>query len=239
MPAGWGCRGAGGPVGFLLHQLLADAAAVSPDREAVRCLGRSLTYGELDAAANAVARALIAGGVQPADRVAILLPKRVETIACVYGILKAGAAYVPLDPKGPARRAALVGADCTVKAVVTTPARAPDLLAALAEQGHQPGMVLLVDDATGDVATPSSEAIAYADVVRSGGTDPGVAVIEADLAYILYTSGSTGTPKGVMLSHRNALTFVEWSARRIGIGPDDRVSNHAPLHFDLSVFDLY
>ena len=226
-------------MGFLLHQLLADAAAVSPDREAVRCLGRSLTYGELDAAANAVARALIAGGVQPADRVAILLPKRVETIACVYGILKAGAAYVPLDPKGPARRAALVGADCTVKAVVTTPARAPDLLAALAEQGHQPGMVLLVDDATGDVATPSSEAIAYADVVRSGGTDPGVAVIEADLAYILYTSGSTGTPKGVMLSHRNALTFVEWSARRIGIGPDDRVSNHAPLHFDLSVFDLY
>ena len=98
-------------MGFLLHQLLADAAAVSPDREAVRCLGRSLTYGELDAAANAVARALIAGGVQPADRVAILLPKRVETIACVYGILKAGAAYVPLDPKGPARRAALVGAE--------------------------------------------------------------------------------------------------------------------------------
>ena len=64
-------------------------------------------------------------------------------------------------------------------------------------------------------------------------------VIESDLAYILYTSGSTGTPKGVMLSHRNALTFVEWSARRIGIGPDDRVSSHAPLHFDLSVFDLY
>jgi amino acid adenylation domain-containing protein len=227
-------------VGFLLHRLLADAAAASPDREAVRCLGRSLTYGELDASANAVARALIAGGVQPADRVAILLPKRVETIACVYGILKAGAAYVPLDPKGPARRAALVAADCTVKAVVTTSARAAELLAALAEQGHRPGMVLLVDKGTPRNATlPGFETVGYDDVVRSGGTDPEVAMIESDLAYILYTSGSTGTPKGVMLSHRNALTFVEWSAGRIGIRPDDRVSNHAPLHFDLSVFDLY
>ena len=74
-------------MGFLLHQLIADAAVSSPDHDAVRCLGRSLTYGELDAAANAVAGALIAGGVRPADRVAILLPKRVETIACVYGIL--------------------------------------------------------------------------------------------------------------------------------------------------------
>src|SRR5207245_1659507 len=119
-------------------------------------------------------------------------------------------------------------------------ARAPELLAALAEQGHRPGMVLLVEDGPpGDAAAAGFETVAYADVVRSGGTDPEVVAIESDLAYILYTSGSTGTPKGVMLSHRNALTFVEWSARRIGIGPDDRVSNHAPLHFDLSVFDLY
>ncbi len=225
---------------FLLHQLLAEAAVASPEHEAVRCLGRSLTYAELDAASNGVAQALIAGGVEPADRVALLLPKRVETIACVYGVLKAGAAYVPLDPKGPARRAALVAADCTVKTVVTTPARASELLAALDEQGHRPRTVLLVDDGTpGDAALAGPGGRSYEEAVRAGGTDPGVAAIDSDLAYILYTSGSTGTPKGVMLSHRNALTFVEWSARRIGIGPDDRVSNHAPLHFDLSVFDLY
>ena len=68
---------------------------------------------------------------------------------------------------------------------------------------------------------------------------PDVSLIETDLAYILYTSGSTGRPKGVMLSHQNALTFVEWCAEEFQVRSEDRLSNHAPLHFDLSVFDVY
>ena len=68
---------------------------------------------------------------------------------------------------------------------------------------------------------------------------PQVALVETDLAYILYTSGSTGRPKGVMLSHQNALTFVEWCAEEFQVRSEDRLSNHAPLHFDLSVFDVY
>src|SRR2546423_9859878 len=89
---------------FLLHQLLARAAGSDPEREAVRCAGTSLTYGELEAASNGVARALIAGGVRRGDRVGIHLSKRVESVAAVYGAMKAGAAYVPLDPKAPLRR---------------------------------------------------------------------------------------------------------------------------------------
>lgn len=222
---------------FLLHQLLSEAARTDPHRPAVRCAGRSLSYGELDAAANGVARALIDSGIRRGDRVAIHLPKRVETVAAVYGALKAGAAYVPLDPKAPAARVGAMAQDCTVGAAVTTPGRAGPLIRAMG--GHTPRVVLVVEDGTEGADLPCP-ALTYREATADASApDPQVPVIDADLAYILYTSGSTGVPKGVMLTHRNALTFVEWCAARIGVGPDDRLSNHAPLHFDLSVFDLY
>lgn len=232
---------------YLLNQLLSEAAGVAPGREAVRCSGRSMTYAELDAASSALANALLEGGVCPGDRVGLLLPKRVETIAALYGVLKAGAAYVPLDPRAPVARAAVVAADCTVSAVISSPTRAAQLVAGLAGHGHRPRLAVLVDGdepagarSTPEVTAPDCPSVSFAEVIETGDADdPATGAIESDLAYILYTSGSTGVPKGVMLTHRNALTFVEWCAARIGIGPDDRVSNHAPLHFDLSVFDLY
>ncbi|MGQ0669853.1 MAG: amino acid adenylation domain-containing protein [Actinomycetota bacterium] len=221
---------------FLLHQLLIEAAASNPAHPAVRCAGSSHSYAGLDAASNGVARALIAGGVRRGDRVGIYLPKRVEIVVAVYASLKAGAAYVPLDPKAPVRRVGLIASDCEVSALITTPGRAAELLETM--EGAVPGLVVLIDDGTeaGDLPCPS---VAYSEVASRPAKPPEVPVIETDLAYILYTSGSTGVPKGVMLTHRNALTFVEWCASKIGVGPDDRLSNHAPLHFDLSVFDLY
>jgi amino acid adenylation domain-containing protein len=221
----------------VLHGLLRAAAQADPGHEAVRCAGRSMTYGELDAASNGIARALLSAGVEPGDRVAILLPKCVEMLAAVYGVLKAGAAYVPLDPLAPPARAGMVASDCTVAAVVTLPSRAASLLEAMPE--HRPRVVLLVDDGS---APPEvdSPIVRYEEATADPSTsDPMVPVIEDDLAYILYTSGSTGVPKGVMLTHRNALSFVEWCAYRIGVSAEDRISNHAPLHFDLSVLDLY
>jgi amino acid adenylation domain-containing protein len=222
---------------FALHHLLERATEVDPAKEAVRCDGRSLTYEELDRAANAVAGALIDGGVRRGDRVGLFLPKSVEAVAALYGVLKAGAAYVPMDPKAPVVRAATIAGDCTVSALVTTGERASPLLSELAP--HRPHMILTVGDE--QTAEPLDVPwVGYAEVTSNRHpARPPVSAIDTDLAYILYTSGSTGRPKGVMLTHRHALTFVEWCAEKIGTGPEDRFSNHAPFHFDLSVFDLY
>jgi amino acid adenylation domain-containing protein len=222
---------------YLLHHLVSEAAHQHGSRVAVRCRGEELTYDRLDVAANGVAAALIDAGVRPGDRVGIHLPKSVEMVAAVYGAMKAGAVYVPLDPKAPAPRLATIGRDCSISALVSTPARASTLLSAL--EGHTPRLTLLVDD--GSPVPPTGPGVLrYAEATAdSHASDPGIHIVDADLAYILYTSGSTGTPKGVMLSHRHALNFVRWCASAIGVGPDDRLSNHAPLHFDLSVFDLY
>src|SRR5439155_6910283 len=135
-----------------LPQLLAAGAQRHPDRDAVRSRGRTLSYGRLDAMANGVARALLDGGIRRGDRVAVFAPKSPQVIASVYGIMRAGAAYVPLDPKQPVLRAATVAGDCTVAGVVTTPSRATELLEALGD--HRPKVVMLFDDGSGPVDLP-------------------------------------------------------------------------------------
>lgn len=222
---------------FAVHQLLSRAAQATPDHGALRWQERSLTYGALDAVSNGIANALIEGGVVRGDRVALYMPKTHEAVASVYGIMKAGAAYVPIDPKAPVARAATIAADCAVAGVITTPSRLGALLPELG--GHRPSIAILVPDETEGAAT-DVPSISFAEATSDpNAPDPEVPVVESDLAYILYTSGSTGVPKGVMLTHRHALTFIEWCASTIGSGPADTFSSHAPLHFDLSVFDLY
>lgn len=217
--------------GYLLHHLLTEASQRAPDRIAVRTGDGSLTYGELDLAADRVAGALADLGVDRGDRVGLHLDKTTEAIAAVYGILRAGAAYVPLDRGGPAARSALIARDCEIAALITEDAAG---VAALREE--DPGLAARGIVRTG--AAPSGF-VSWEAVQAAAPSAPRRRLIDTDLGYILYTSGSTGRPKGVMISHRNSLTFVRWAGEEFGLTPDDVLSNHAPFHFDLSTFDLF
>jgi amino acid adenylation domain-containing protein len=223
-------------MGYLLHHLLRDAAEAAPDAVAVVDEGRSLAYGELDDRSGRLANVLSEAGVARGDRVGLYAEKSMEALIGVYGILRAGAAYVPLDARAPVSRLAYIAEDCGIRVLLST-AEHGGAWSGLAEGGGSLETVVLLrgeepPEAAGlRIVTPR-------DVDRAPG-DPAVPCIDEDLAYILYTSGSTGRPKGVMLSHRNALTFVEWAAREVKVAPADRLSSHAPLHFDLSVFDVF
>jgi len=203
----------------LLHAMVLDAAAATPDAVAVVQGDRSLTFGELIAGANRVARRLRdETGVRPGDLVAVSFQQTPELLVGILGVLVSGAAYVSIDPALPLQRRQSLVARCAAKAMVTESRVVP----------------------TGDD---------YADVVRIALDDERTRATAADplsqvqsvddLAYVIFTSGSTGEPKGVMISHRNAYNTVLDINRRFGVGARDAVFSVAPAGFDLSVYDYF
>ena len=236
---------------YLLQRLLTEAAARQPQAPAVASDGCLLTYQELDRLSNQVARALLRLGVAPGDRVGILAPKSAAAVLGIYGALKAGACYVPLDPKAPAARLTHIVRDSGATVIMADEARTSQA-ATLADavpqppSGQPPSVVVMSvpgrpeREEAANVPAQGGAIVPWIAVAgESGEPLAEERVIETDLAYILYTSGSTGTPKGVMISHRNSLTFVDWAAAAAGLSEQDRVCSPAPLHFDLSVFDVF
>jgi len=216
---------------FLLHHWLQSSAARFPDRVAVSSQGHSLTYAQLELLSNRLANSLRRQAVVTGDRVGIDLEKSIAAIVAMFGILKAGACYVPLDPRAPVKRLGYVVGNCRMRGLVTTPERLARLIPAL-ESVPAAQILFAATDSRADMTWQGMES--DTDTVPP---DPGL--LEQDLAYILYTSGSTGQPKGVMLSHRAALTFVNWALDYFQLQPQDVLANHAPLHFDLSIFDIF
>jgi amino acid adenylation domain-containing protein len=225
---------------YLLHHVLTESAARFPDREAVRMGGKGWTYRELDRLSGQLAVALQGASVQRGDRVGIYVHKSFASVLSVFGIMKAGGAYVPLDPNAPAKRLAYITRNCAIRVLVTS-AECLSGVAALLQEGSPIETVILTDSLSGERQLPQELRLVTWEGVQAIGSDQpsDSGAIETDLAYILYTSGSTGDPKGVMISHRTIFTFVNWCAEKFRVGPDDRVTSHAPLHFDLSTFDIY
>jgi amino acid adenylation domain-containing protein len=238
--------------GFHLSQLLDEAVRRRPEHAAALDEnGRILSYGELARGADRLAARLARWGVSRGDRVGLWLPKSLQAVTAIHGILRSGAAYIPVDPTGPASRSVGIFAASGVKAVVVSVPLATDLRESWEGPGPLPRLILVDTDTSVDASQVGCLPSETTDLEPGDArwidimTDDAPAPLPPerdpdDLAYILFTSGSTGRPKGVMLSHQNAFTFLDWCQGALGPwSNDDRFLSQAPFHFDLSIFDLF
>jgi nonribosomal peptide synthetase DhbF len=208
-----------------LPVLFEEQAARTPATTAVIFQNRTLSYAELNEQANRLAHLLIDRDIGPGDVVALAMPRTLEMIVALLGILKSGAAYLPLDPTYPAERLAFMLEDARPALLITTQALAPQLPA------NTPRLILDHPDILS--ALDRSAAINPCDAERTHKLTP------FSSAYVIYTSGSTGTPKGTVIAHHNAVTFVCWARTVFDAKAIAGVLASTSLSFDLSIFELF
>lgn len=205
----------------LLHEWLYRAAARYPDQPAVVERDLVVTLRQLHERSSSIAAAFRLQGLEPGDRVGLVMEKSADAITAVFATLCAGGAYVPIQPDWPRGRIDAVLDDCDARLVV----------ADADSDGDAPPSV---------VDRRSGTALSWLDCLA---TRPQAGAVNErspeDPAFILFTSGSTGVPKGVTISHRAAGAFVDWSARHFRLSPDDRILCPSPLSFDLSTLDIF
>lgn len=211
----------------LVHQFLSETAVRTPGQTALVSGDAAVTFAELDRQSDAVARALQSAGVARGDRVAVMLENSIEYVAGLFGALKAGAVYVPVNPSTKADKLAYILTDADVRALIAPAALARQVVPAVGEAPH-----LITTLWVGPAVPAGAGGLSYTDIVAAphrAPADPGL--IDQDLAAILYTSGTTGRPKGVMLSHAN-LVNTTWSiSTYLENRPDDVVLCVLPLTF--------
>ncbi|HEX8150236.1 MAG TPA: amino acid adenylation domain-containing protein [Pyrinomonadaceae bacterium] len=200
-----------------VHELFGEQAARTPDAVAVAFGGETLTYAELDARAERLAAVLRGEGVGPDVLVGIMLERSAEMVVALLGVLKAGGAYLPLDPAQPTERVAYMLTDAAATVLLTQ----GDAADALPAHGAR---VIRLDEARGG-QTPQAHAPAR--------------VTPSNLAYVIYTSGSTGRPKGVMIPHHGLVNYLVWCVEAYGVAEGAGSPVHSPVGFDLTVTSLF
>ncbi|SCX96904.1 non-ribosomal peptide synthetase [Desulfoluna spongiiphila] len=205
--------------GTVIHRLIEAQVDAGPHAVAAVYEGASLTYGELNRQANQLARYLGARGVKPGDLVGVHLERSLDMLVALVGVMKSGAAYVPLDPAFPRERLQYMLSHTEAPVVLTQESLKDDLSSCTARQ-------VFMDTDRGAMAGQSAE-------------NPDIAVSPEDLAYVIYTSGSTGRPKGVAVHHDAVVNFLSSMAKRPGLTAEDVVLAVTTLSFDITVLELY
>lgn len=222
----------------LLQDYIHDAARRLPDKVALVCAGQRLTYSEIEARSNALAHALIAGGVGRGDRVIVYADNSVETAISFWAVLKADAIVSLVNPLTKAEKLAYLINDCRPAGLITDahlfamwrePARSPHLRTVIVSGRLEPGQARIAPD-----CQRWEDALAQGDGTRP----PPRRNIDVDLAAIIYTSGSTGEPKGVMLTHRNMLTAAASISSYLEIREDEVILNVLPMAFDYGLYQM-
>ena len=204
---------------LLVHQLFQTQASRTPHAPALVFGNRRMSYGELNARANQLARYLSARGVGAETRVAVCMQRTPESVVGILGIVKAGGAYVPLDPTYPTERLAFIMADTQARVLITDSRCARELPQADAQ-------IICLD--TGWDAISLEDSTSFTSNV-----------VAENLAYIIYTSGTTGHPKGVQITHAGLLNLVNWHQHTFEITPADIATQLAGVGFDASVWELW
>lgn len=197
----------------LIHQLFEEQAVKTPDNIAIIYENKKMAYRELNEKANQLAALLIEQGVHCGDNVALVLGRNFKMIIGMLGILKAGAAYVPIDPAFPAARREYIANNSDIRTAVVDQ-----------DYGLEMENVVRIDDDR---------------MARYPAVNPGIRKDSTDLAYIIYTSGSTGLPKGVMIEHHSAVNLISWVNREFSVNEKDTLLFITSMCFDLSVYDIF
>lgn len=218
----WNTTEAEFPRDKCIHQLFEQQAYATPDAVAVTFKNESLSYAQLNQRANQLAHYLVLKGVKPDSVIGICIPRCTDMLLSTLAIMKAGAAYLPLDPAYPEARLVDMIADSDVKWVVTHQALATQLSLPQA------------------IALDNHSLIAELDLLESENPNSELLGLSSDnLAYLIYTSGSTGKPKGVMLEHRNITNFLTSMQKAPGFSRADKLLAVTSLSFDIHVLELY
>ncbi|MBN1933389.1 MAG: AMP-binding protein [Anaerolineae bacterium] len=222
----------------LVNDFLEHSAARTPNKVALVCGGRRLTYAEIDGMANRMANALRAQGVNPGDRVALFLPNTVELVVSIFATLKASAVFVIVNATTKSDKLVYLVNNCRATALVTRAREAAAIDAVRAEM-RSLQLIILTEQSAARAAQEDESVFAF-DALQAGYPDtcPPRQCIDRDLACLIYTSGSTGEPKGVMSAHSNVVFAATSIITYLENQPEDIVINVLPMSFDYGLYQL-